>query len=90
MEMGKVLKWCFGESFVSRRVHDFLAPGALYNGQTDFLLCILNEEFKKLIFIPESFNTEISHQLFDNTLTFVNSQHWNTNSKGDFVLINRF
>jgi hypothetical protein len=26
-------------------------------------------------FIPESFNTNISHQLFDYTITFVNSQH---------------
>jgi hypothetical protein len=25
--------------------------------------------------IPKSFNTNISHQLFDNTITFVNSQH---------------
>ena len=25
--------------------------------------------------IPESFNTNISYQLFDNILTFVNSQH---------------
>ena len=38
---------------------------------------------------PESFNTYISPQLFDYTITFVNSQHWNTNSKGDFVLKNR-
>ena len=36
--------------------------------------------------ITESFNTNISHQLFDYTITFVNSQHKNTNSKGDFVL----
>ena len=40
--------------------------------------------------IPENFNTNISHQLFDYTITFVNSQHWNTNSKGDFVLKTRF
>ena len=32
-----------------------------------------------LICIPESFNMNISHQLFDHTTTFVN-----TNSKGDF------
>ena len=30
-------------------------------------------------------NKNISHQLFDYTITFVNSQHQNTNSKGDFV-----
>ena len=41
------------------------------------------------IFIPESFNTNISHQIFDNKVTFVNSQPKNTNSKGDFVLQNR-
>ena len=35
--------------------------------------------------IPESFNTNISHQLFDYTITLVNSQHKNTNSKDDSV-----
>ena len=29
----------------------------------------------KNICIPESFNTNILHQLFDYTITFVNSQH---------------
>ena len=32
----------------------------------------------------------ISHQLFDYTITFVNSQHENTNSRDDFVLKNRY
>ena len=36
----------------------------------------------------ESINTNISHQLFDYKITLVNSQ--NTNSKGDFLLKNRF
>ena len=36
--------------------------------------------------MPESFNTNISHQLFDYTITFVNSQRSYTNSKDDFVL----
>ena len=40
--------------------------------------------------IPESFNTNISNQLLEYIITFVNSQHNNTNSKGDFVLKNRF
>ena len=40
--------------------------------------------------LPESFNKNISHQLFDYTITFVNSQHLNTSSKGDFVLKNMF
>ena len=35
--------------------------------------------------IPESFNTTLLHQLFDYTITFVNLQHLNTNSNGDFV-----
>ena len=30
---------------------------------------------RKVYCIPESFNTNISHQLFDYTLTFLNSQH---------------
>ena len=38
------------------------------------------------ICIPESFNTNISHKLFDYTITFVNSQPQDTNSKGDYVL----
>ena len=32
----------------------------------------------------------ILHQLFDYTITFVNSQHYNTNSNGDFVLKTQF
>ena len=36
--------------------------------------------------IPEGFNTNISHQLFNYTITFVNSQHTNSNLKGDFIL----
>ena len=40
--------------------------------------------------LPKIFNTNISHQLFDKTITFVNSQHKNTYSKGDFVLKNQF
>ena len=31
--------------------------------------------------IPECFNTNISHQLFDCIITFLNSQHWNTKLK---------
>ena len=33
--------------------------------------------------------TNISHQLFDYKKNFVNPQHENTNSKGDFVLKTR-
>ena len=44
-----------------------------------FVFCIL-----------ESFNSIISHQLFGYIITFVNLQHENTNSKGDFVRKNRF
>ena len=46
--------------------------------------------WSKTICKPESFNTKILHQLFDYTITFVNSQHKNTNSRCDFVLKNRF
>ena len=37
-----------------------------------------------LLCVPESFNMNISHELFDYTITFVNPQHQNTNSQGDF------
>ena len=40
--------------------------------------------------ISESFNTNISNQLFDYKITFVNSQHENTKSKGDLVLKKQF
>ena len=33
--------------------------------------------------IPERFNINISHQLLDYKIVFVNSQNENTNSKGD-------
>ena len=48
-----------------------------------FLLGIFYKEIRfhlkimniKFFCIPESFNTNISHQLFEYTITFVNSQH---------------
>ena len=43
-----------------------------------------------VICIPDSFNTNISQQLFDYTIIFVNSQRLNSTSKGDFVLKNQF
>ena len=39
----------------------------------------------KTFCIPESFNTNISHQLFKYKITFMKSQLENTNSKDDFV-----
>ena len=36
--------------------------------------------------IPESFNTNISHQSFDYKITLLNLKRKNTNSKVDFVL----
>ena len=42
-----------------------------------------NKDFRQIFCIPESFNTNISHPLFDYKITFVNYQHENTNSKGD-------
>ena len=41
--------------------------------------------FYQTVCIPESFNTNILHQLFDYTITLVNSQRQNTNSNGIFV-----
>ena len=38
------------------------------------------------IYISESFNANISHKFLDYKINFVNSQHENTNSKGDHVL----
>ena len=52
-----------------------------------------NEKLREQVLIyciPESFNTNIAHQLFDYTIIFVNSQCENTNLKGDSVLKNRF
>ena len=43
-----------------------------------------------VICIPGRFSTSILHQLLDYKITFVNSQLENKNSKGDFVLKNRF
>ena len=48
------------------------------------------KQIKNHILIAESFNTNISHQIFDYKITFVNSELENTNSKGDFVLKKRF
>ena len=49
------------------------------------ILSTFEESLTKVICIPESFNTNISHQLFDYIITYVNSQHQNSLSKGDFV-----
>ena len=57
------------------------------------ILLLKNHNFFKVynsFCIPGSFNTNISHQFFEYTITFVNSQHYNINSKGDFVLKTRF
>ena len=40
--------------------------------------------------LPESFNYEHYTTAFDYTMTFVNSEHGNPNSKDDFVFKNRF
>ena len=42
-----------------------------------------------MFYIPESFNMNISHQLFAYKISFVNSRE-KTKSKGDFVLKNKF
>ena len=48
---------------------------------------ILNSD---IFCIQESFNTNISHQLFDYKISFVNSKRENTNLREDFVLKNWF
>ena len=56
-----------------------------------FFIQITQIVLKKNIFcISESFNTNISHQIFDYKITIVNSHLENTNSKGNFVLKNWF
>ena len=40
--------------------------------------------------ITENFNMNISHQLFDYMITFVNSQPYSTRLKVDFLLKNWF
>ena len=51
---------------------------------------IIQRVSKNIFCTPESFNTNISHQLFDYTITFVNSQQENTNSEGDYGHKTRF
>jgi len=59
------------------------------------LLLITKVAYKQLILginyvnIPESFNTNISHQFFYYKITFANSQLENIDSKGNLVLKNR-
>ena len=66
--------------------HDFLL---LKHNRFYFNCCVFNCFLYKLLFfcISKSFNTNISHQLFDYIINFVNSQHEKTNSKVDFVLV---
>ena len=72
--------------FIVNRGIDFYPLGA--NSSLYSSLIVI---YFEIIRIPESFNSnKISHQLFDYRITFVNSQHQKTNSKGDFVLKNRF
>ena len=52
-----------------------------------FRTSFLNESNLSIL---ESFNTNISYQLFDYKITFVNSQLEKTNSKDDFELKNLF
>ena len=47
-----------------------------YLWYTNFILLVLQKFTKNnTLRIPESFNANISHQLFDYTITFMNSQH---------------
>jgi hypothetical protein len=49
---------------------------------------LINVLYCKPFSLPESFNKNISYQLFDYKITFVNSQRENTNLKGNFVIKN--
>ena len=51
---------------------------------------LIHLKYRNWFCLPESFNMNISHQLLDYKIAFVNSQHEYTNSKGEFVLENRF
>ena len=53
-------------------------------------MCIVQYNEHKYICIPKRFNINISHQLLDYKITFVNLQHEKTNSKGDLVQKIRF
>ena len=46
--------------------------------------------FRMFNYMPESFNSNISYQLFVDKINFVNSQHENSDSKGDYVHKNWF
>ena len=50
-------------------------------------LYVSYELIMKLYCIPEIFNTNISHQFLNYKKTCVNSEHVNTNSKGDFCAL---
>ena len=55
--------------------------------KTDFLSTYRFDHFLMFnqLCIPESFNTNISHQLLNHKITLVNSQRKYINSKSDFV-----
>ena len=55
-----------------------------------FYINIYSSAKSNILCIPESFYTKILQQPFDYKITFVNSQHKNSNSKGDFMLKNWF
>ena len=46
-----------------------------FNVIYDILIGLYTNSSDNRICLQESFNTNISHQLFDYTITFVNSQH---------------
>ena len=53
-----------------------------------FLLYFKIYRIKYFVYHAESSITNISHQLFDYKITYLNSQHDNTISRDDFVLKN--
>ena len=77
-------KWCLGIGIYSISVSVKITltdPVAKSKEKTpdiliiQCLLLIYKYDMYVCFCIPESFNTNISHQLFDYTITFVNPQH---------------
>ena len=72
-------------SITSRNRNTILQKPRIRVYQSKVLVNYKNCQIHNKLCIPESFNTNILHKLFEYTITFVNSK-----SKGDIVLKNWF
>ena len=63
------------------KVRNYTKLTRIFNFNILLLVKSIPKVIKNSICIPESFNTNISHQVFDYKITFVNSQYENSNSK---------